>query len=53
MNNFFKLNPEKRIGYKKLSAADLGLSSTSHQTHIGLFDNMLTFLPNAHIEKYG
>lgn len=52
MNNFFKLNPEKRIGYKKLSAADLGLSSTSHQTHIGLFDNMLTFLPNAHIEKY-
>lgn len=51
MSNFFKLHSEKKIGYKKLSAADLGLSSTSHQTHIGLFDNMLTFLPDSHIEK--
>lgn len=51
MSSFFKLNAEKKIGFKKLSAADLGLSSTSHQTHIGLFDNMLTFLPDNHVEK--
>lgn len=51
MSNFFRLNSEKKIGFKKLSSADLGLSATSHQTHIGLYDNMLCFLPDSHIEK--
>ena len=49
MNNFFELNEEKIIGYKNLTDADLGLSPTSHQTHIGLFDDVLTFLPNQEI----
>ncbi|MDE6605461.1 MAG: DUF3883 domain-containing protein [Clostridia bacterium] len=43
---FFKLHDENRIGYKELTDADLGRSTTSHQTHIGLFDDVLTFLPN-------
>jgi hypothetical protein len=41
---FFELHDEKRIGYKRLSAADLGVSPTSHQTHIGLTESVLTFL---------
>lgn len=48
---FFQIHPEKRIGFKKLSPADLGQSGSSHQTHIGLFENVLTFLPDTHIEK--
>ncbi|MCU0104995.1 DUF3883 domain-containing protein [Acholeplasma vituli] len=46
--SFFSLHNEKRIGYKVLSKADLGMTSggTSHQTHIGLFGDVLTFLPN-------
>lgn len=43
---FFKLHEEKRIGYKSLTDADLGRKKSSHQTHIGLFDDILTFLPN-------
>ena len=43
---FFELNDEKRIGYKQLTDADLGRSLLSHQTHIGLFDDVLTYLPN-------
>lgn len=43
---FLKLHSEEKIGYKKLSKADLGLNDSSHQTHIGLFDDVLTFLPN-------
>lgn len=43
---FFELHDEKRIGYKELTNPDLGRKSTSHQTHIGLFDDVLTFLPN-------
>lgn len=43
---FFEINDEKRIGYKCLTDADLGKSVLSHQTHIGLFDDVLTFLPN-------
>lgn len=43
---FFKLHHEKKIGYKALTDADLGRSD-SHQTHIGLFDDILTFLPNS------
>lgn len=48
---FFQIHPEKKIGFKKLSLADLGQSCKSHQTHIGLFENVLTFLPETHIEK--
>ena len=40
---FFFLNDEKRIGFKKLTLADLGLGD-SHQTHIGLYGNVCTFL---------
>lgn len=43
---FFELNDENRIGYKELTDADLGRSPSSHQTHIGLFDDVLTYLPN-------
>ncbi len=43
---FFELHEENRIGYKKLSDADLGISARSHQTHIGLSEGVLTFLPD-------
>ena len=46
---FFTLHSEHKIGYKKLSDADLGLTEgSSHQTHIGLYEkkNMLSFLEN-------
>ena len=43
---FFELHNENRIGYKQLTDADLGRSQRSNQTHIGLFDDVLTFLPN-------
>ena len=43
---FFELHSEQRIGYKEMTNPDLGRKSTSHQTHIGLFDDVLTFLPN-------
>lgn len=43
---FFKLHDEHRIGYKKLSTADLG-TGTSHQTHIGLYEDVLNYLPNS------
>ncbi len=45
---FFTLHSEHKIGYKKLTDADLGLSQDSHQTHIGLYErkNMLSFLKN-------
>lgn len=49
MEKFFELHDEKIIGYKALTDADLGRSATSHQTHIGLFDDVLTFLPNEQI----
>jgi len=42
---FFKLHSEHKIGYKRLSAADLG-KGTSHQTHIGLYEDILDYLPN-------
>ena len=44
---FAFFNIEKRIGLKKLSGADLGTSSTSNQTHIGLFNEVLTFLEDS------
>ena len=46
---FFFFNKEHRIGFKKLSQADLGLKSTSHQTHIGLYMNVLSFLKNSDV----
>lgn len=44
---FFTINKERKIGFKHLSAADLGLGSSSNQTHIGLYANMLDFLDDA------
>lgn len=48
---FFKAHPEGRIGYKQISEAELGQKSSSHQTHIGLFDDILTFLQNQEVEE--
>ncbi len=48
---FFQIHPENRIGFKRLSPPDLGQSGSSNQTHIGLYENVLTFLPDTHIEK--
>lgn len=42
---FFEANSEGRIGYKQLTDTDMG-RSVGHTTHIGLFDDILTFLPN-------
>lgn len=39
-----QVQTDSTIGIKKLSAADLGTSSTSKLTHIGLFENTLNFL---------
>lgn len=45
-NMDFKINKENTLGYKELTDADLGRSATSHQTHIALFQDVLTFLDN-------
>lgn len=50
---FFFFNNEKRIGVKKLTNADLGLSATSNQTHIGLYEGVFTFLNDSDVEKDG
>ncbi|MDQ8004563.1 MAG: DUF3883 domain-containing protein [Pedobacter sp.] len=50
---FFKLHSEGKIGYKKLTNPDLGLKGSSHQSHIGLYDDILTFLPNQNFEDLG
>lgn len=47
---FFNLHSEGKIGYKKLTDADLG-TGTSHQTHIGLFGDIFTFLFDREVEK--
>jgi hypothetical protein len=48
---FFKAHSEGKIGYKRLTNADLGLGNqTSNQTHIGLFGDILTFLPDRDYE---
>lgn len=49
-NYFFGNNPENRIGFKKLTKADLGLS-TSNQTHIGLLGDVFTFLEDEDVVK--
>lgn len=46
---FFELHDEKRIGYKVLSEADLGIGISSHQTHIGLSEHVLRFLADRDI----
>jgi len=47
---FFKLHREHKIGFKQLTQADLGLG-TSHQTHIGLYGDIFTFLQNSQVEE--
>ncbi len=42
----YRLHDEGMIGFKKLSDADLGIGNGSHQTHIGLYEDVLTFLSN-------
>lgn len=44
---FFELHNEKIIAYKQLTDADLGRRKTSNQTHIGLFGDVFTYLPNS------
>lgn len=49
---FFHVNNEDRVGQKKLTPADLGLSlNGSHQSHIGLFNDVLTFLDDSDVIK--
>ena len=48
---FFFFNDEKRIGFKKLSRADLGISNSSNQTHIGLYEGVLEFLDDTDVVK--
>jgi hypothetical protein len=43
-----QVHRDSAIGIKKLSEADLGISLTSNQTHIGLFDGTLSFLSEEH-----
>ena len=43
--NFFKIHENSKVGYKKLSDADLGIG-ISHQTHIGLHETSLDYLQN-------
>lgn len=47
---FFNLHREGKIGFKKLSDADLGLGN-SHQTHIGLMEDVFTFLHDRDVEE--
>ena len=51
--DFFRLHPEKRIGLKKLTDADLGLSNSSRQTHIGLYEGVLEYLEDSDVIKKG
>lgn len=40
----FEIHSEGKISYKRLSDADLKRNDTSHQTHIGLSNDSLTFM---------
>lgn len=42
----FEVHQEGKIAYKRLSDADLRRSPKSHQTHIGLSIDSLTFMPD-------
>lgn len=46
---FFELHDEQIIGYKHLTAPDLGRKGTSGVTHIGLFNDVLTFLRDGEV----
>lgn len=48
---FFEVHKEKKIGFKELSFNDLGVKPSGKQTHIGLYDGVLTFMPDNHVEK--
>ncbi len=48
---FFFFNDENRIGFKKLTGADLGISETSHQSHIGLYEGVLEFLDDSDVVR--
>lgn len=48
---FFEVHSERRIGYKELTPNDLGNKTSGNQTHIGLYEGVLTFLPDTHVEK--
>ncbi|MCQ2270370.1 MAG: DUF3883 domain-containing protein [Bacteroidales bacterium] len=48
---FFFFNNENRIGFKKLTGADLGISETSHQSHIGLYEGVLEFLDDSDVVR--
>lgn len=47
---FFELNRENRFGLRKLTDSDLGLANNT-TTHIGLYDGVLTYLPD-HIVQH-
>lgn len=47
---FFFFNNEKRLGFKHLTKSDLGLGD-SHQTHIGLYEDVFTFLQDSDVVK--
>ena len=47
---FFKLHKEGKIGFKQLTEADLG-RTVGNTTHIGLFGDILTFLPDRDYEE--
>lgn len=42
----FEVHNEGKIAYKRLSDADLKRSRNSHQTHIGLSNDLLTYMPD-------
>lgn len=42
----FEIHNEGKIAYKRLSDADLKRSLKSHQTHIGLSNDLLTYMPD-------
>lgn len=53
MKPFYHLHSEGRIGFKQLSKADMGTSEKSNQTHIGLYEDVLTYLDDRDVEKDG
>ena len=46
----FDIHSESRISFKRLTDADLKRSPTSHQTHIGLSNDSLTFMQDDKME---
>jgi hypothetical protein len=47
MSKFFEINRQSKIGYKKLTNAELGIG-IGNQTHIGLFADTLEFVTEEH-----